>query len=314
MRLTILDDYQGVALSMADWSSVSARVEIETLASPLRGDALVEALAQSDIVVAMRERTAFDAALFRRLPKLRLLVTTGMRNASIDLDGARAAGVVVCGTPGSGSPTAELTFGLILAMARHIGKEAANVREGGWQTSMGRDLEGARLGVVGLGKLGARVARIGAAFGMEVVAWSPNLTPERALAAGARAVSKAELFSTSEFVTLHLVLSERSAGVVDAEAIAAMRPDAFLINTSRAGLVDNAALTEALLAGRIAGAGLDVFEQEPLPPNHPMRSLPNVLATPHLGYVTNASYRTYFGGVVEDIEAFLDGAPIRVLT
>lgn len=317
MHCVVLDDYQDVALTAADWSPLDGRVEVRTLHRHLDDrEELVAALADAEIVVAMRERTPFDAELLRRLPRLRLLVTTGMRNASIDLGAAAAAGVSVCGTAGSLHSVPELTFALLLNLAWHVGPESRAIRENGpWQSTVGRDLHGATLGVLGLGKIGAPVARIGRAFGMNVLAWSPNLTIERAEAAGARlAADKRDLFANSDFVTIHLVLSERTRGLIGEDDLRAMRPDAFLVNTSRAPIVDRDALLRALREGWIAGAGLDVFETEPLPAHDPLRSLPNVLGTPHLGYVSENNYRLFFTEIVQDITAFLDGSPVRVLT
>ncbi|MEO3875383.1 D-2-hydroxyacid dehydrogenase family protein [Nonomuraea sp. B12E4] len=312
LRCAVLDDYQGVALGLADWSKVRATSFREHFADQ---DALVAALLDHEIVVIMRERTPFTAELFARLPKLRLLVTSGMRNAAVDLDAARAHGVTVCGTASGSTPPVELTWALILGLTRHLLPEAGAMRSGGpWQSTLGTDLHGRTLGLLGLGKIGSRVAEVGRAFGMDVVAWSRHLTEERATAAGARlAASKEELLSGSDIVSVHLVLSERTRGLVGERELALMRPTAYLVNTARAAIVDQDALVSALSAGRIAGAGLDVFEVEPLPAGHAFRRLPNVLATPHLGYVSELNYRTYFREAVEDIEAFLDQAPIRRL-
>ncbi|KQO68203.1 D-2-hydroxyacid dehydrogenase family protein [Methylobacterium sp. Leaf89] len=316
LTCAILDDYQGVGPTMADWSGLSDRLTLRDLRTTFASrEALVDAIRDCEIVVMMRERTPFPADLFAQLPKLKLLLTSGMRNASIDLAAARAHGVTVCGTASHPEPPVELTWALILGLARHLVPEVQALRTGGpWQSSVGSDLADRRLGLVGLGKTGARVARIGQAFGMEVSAWSPHLTAERAAAEGvALAPSLAALLAASDVVSIHLVLGARTRGLVDDAALRRMRPEAFLINTSRAAIVDEAALLAALTENRIAGAGLDVFETEPLPPDSPWRTLPNVLATPHLGYVTERNYRTYFPEIVEDIRAFLDGAPIRVL-
>lgn len=316
MNCVVLDDYQDAASSSADWGRLAGRVDVRVLREHIADrEALVEALADHEIVVAMRERTAIDADLLRRLPKLRLLVTTGMRNASIDVAAANEAGVTVCGTAGSANSTGELTFALILGLARHLTTESRGLREGGpWQSTLGRDLSGSTLGLLGLGRIGTQVARIAGAFGMDVLAWSQNLTAQRAAEAGARlAESKQDLLRQADFVSIHLVLSERTRGLLGEAELRAMRPDAYLINTSRAPIVDREALIRALTEGWIAGAGLDVFETEPLPADDPLRTLPNVLATPHLGYVTERNYRTFYGEVVEDIAAFLDGAPVRVL-
>lgn len=317
LTCAILDDYQGVGPTMADWSGLTDRLVLRDLRTTFAAqDALVDAIRDCEIVVMMRERTPFPAALFARLPRLKLLLTSGMRNASIDLAAAKAHGVTVCGTASHPEPPVELTFALILGLARHLVPEVQALRSGGpWQGSVGTDLAGRRLGLLGLGKTGARVARIAQAFGMQVSAWSRNLTTERAEAEGvALAPSLEALLEASDVVSIHLVLGDRTRGLIDARALSRMRPDALLINTSRAAIVDEAALLAALRAGAIAGAGLDVFETEPLPPDSPWRTLPNVLATPHLGYVTERNYRTYFPEIVEDIGAFLDGAPIRVLT
>ena len=326
MRVAILDDYQQVALASADWSAVRQLAEIDVFAQHIaRTEALVSALVPYDVIVAMRERTAFDADRLARLPRLRLLVTTGMANASIDVAAAAARGVTVCGTGGLGSPTAELTWGLILALLRHIPEEdqrlkmagraggAALGAGGGWQQTVGTGLEGKRLGVVGLGNLGRRVAEIGRAFGMDVVAWSQNLDPDRAQEAQVKPVGKEDLFASSDVVTVHYKLSPRSVGLVGAAELALMKPSAYLVNTSRGPLVDTAALLAALRSGAIAGAALDVFDEEPLPLSSPLRTAPNVLLTPHLGYVTEETYRVFYGEAAEDIVAFAAGAPVRVL-
>lgn len=312
----ILDDYQGVALRMADWSAVERVAAVRVFREPLADeDALVAAVGDCDVVVAMRERTPFPASAFERLPRLRLLVTTGMRNAAIDMEAARARGVTVCGTASLGEPPAEITWALLLALAKHLVPESAAFRQNGpWQSTVGADLKGRQLGLLGLGKIGSKVALVGAAFGMDVVAWSQNLTAERAEAVGARlAASKAALLETSDFVSIHLVLSGRTRGLLGREDLGRMKPTAYLINTSRGPIVDEAALLEALRERWIAGAGLDVFDVEPPRPDSPFRSLPNVLATPHLGYVTEANYGVYYGEAAEDVRAFLDGNPIRVV-
>ena len=316
LNCVVLDDYQDVALTAADWSSLEGRIEVRVLREHLTDRAeLVAALKDAEIVVAMRERTPFDAELLSRLPRLRLLITTGMRNASIDLDAAAAAGVSVCGTAGSGHSVPELTFALLLNLAWHLEAESRAMREAGpWQSTVGRDLHGATLGVIGLGKIGSDVARIGRAFGMNVIAWSQNLTEERAEAAGVElAADKRDLLARSDFATIHLVLSDRTRGLIGEADLRAMRPEAFLLNTSRAPIVDRDALLRALREGWIAGAGLDVFETEPLPADDPLRTLPNVLGTPHLGYVSENNYRVFFTQIVEDIAAFLDGSPVRLL-
>jgi phosphoglycerate dehydrogenase-like enzyme len=274
---------------------------------------LAERLAPFDAVVAMRERTPFGADLLARLPRLRLLVTTGMANASIDLEAAAARGVVVCGTGGLPSPAAELTWALILALLRHVPAEDARMRAGGWQATVGTELAGRTLGVIGLGRLGRRVALVGQAFEMPVIAWSQNLVGSEARALGVEPVSRDELLARSDIVTIHLRLSDRTRGLIGAAELARMRPTAVLVNTSRGPIVDEPALLAALHEGTIAGAGLDVYDIEPLPPGHPLRTAPNTVLTPHLGYVTSGTYARYYADAVEDIAAFARGAPIRVL-
>jgi phosphoglycerate dehydrogenase-like enzyme len=314
MRVAILDDYQGVALSLADWQGLHPRAQMQAFADHLDGlEALAHRLHVFDAIVAMRERTPFPRALFERLPNLRLLVTAGMRNAAIDLAAASEHKVQVCGTDMLPYPTAELAWGLILALARHIPREDQALREGRWQTSLGIGLKGKTLGLLGLGRLGGQVARIGQAFGMETIAWSQNLTAARAAEVGAAAVSKEELFARADIVSIHVVLSPRSRGLVAAAELARMKPTAFLVNTSRGPIVDEPALIAALRERRIAGAGLDVFEPEPLPRDHPLLALDNVVLTPHLGYVTAEGYRLAYGHAVEDIGAFLDGTVLRPL-
>jgi len=316
-RCVILDDYQNAALSSADWSPLQGRVEIERIGEYLGSeDAVVQRLADAEIVMIMRERTPITASLLARLPKLELLVTSGMRNAAIDLAAAKAQGVMVCGTASSPIPPMELAWGLILGLARRIIPENQAFRDNGpWQSSVGTDLAGARLGIVGLGKIGSKMAGIAKAFGMEALAWSPNLTDERAAAAGVeRARSKQELMERSDFVSIHLVLSASTRGLIGADDLRRMKPSAFLINTSRAAIVDEAALITALRENWIAGAGLDVFETEPVPADHPYRRMPHLLATPHLGYVSRSNYHGYFGEGVEDILAWLEGQPVRILS
>jgi phosphoglycerate dehydrogenase-like enzyme len=312
LRVAILDDYQGVALEMADWQSLHPAAQMQAFADHLDDlDALAQRLHIFDCIVLMRERTPFPPALFEKLPNLRLIVTAGMRNAAIDMAAATAQGVQVCGTEMAGHATAELTWGLIIALFRHIPAEDRVTRAGRWQTTLGVGLKGKTLGLVGLGKLGSQVARIGAAFGMEIIAWSPNLTEERAAAAGARRVDKAELFARADVVSIHVVLSERSRGLVGAAEIAAMKPSAYLVNTSRGPIVDEAALIAALRQRRIAGAGIDVFEPEPIVADHPLLALDNTVITPHLGYVIEEGYRLLYGQAVEDIRAFIDGKILR---
>ncbi|MFD5736885.1 D-2-hydroxyacid dehydrogenase family protein [Streptomyces sioyaensis] len=315
-RCAVLDDYQDIARSMADWSVLAGEVDVRTLRRPFDSeDEVVAAIGDCEIVVAMRERTPFPASLLARLPRLRLLVTSGMRNAAIDLEAAARHGVTVCGTASNTEPPVELTWALILGLARHLVTESTAMRaDGPWQSTLGADLHGRTLGLLGLGKIGTRVARIGQAFGMKVTAWSRNLTAERAAEAGVRlAATKEELLETSDFVSVHLVLSDRTRGLLGADELRRMRPTAHLVNTSRAAIVDQPALLRALRENWIAGAGLDVFDQEPLPAGHPLRTLPNVLALPHLGYVTRRNYEGYFQQAVEDITAFLAGSPIREL-
>lgn len=316
LRCVSLDDYQNVTRKFGDWSSIADKVELQVLTDHLESrDEIAAALADADIAVAMRERTPFDRALFERLPKLKLLVTTGMRNAAIDMKAAAERGVTVCGTALSPGPTAELTWGLIQALLRHIPLESENLRRGGkWQLTTGRELSGARLGVIGLGRLGSRVARVGLAFDMKVSAWSKNLTRERCAEVGvAYAGSLDELLRTSDIVTIHLVLSDRTRGLLGARELGLMKPTALLVNTSRGPIVDETALVATMKGRRIAGAGLDVFDQEPLPAGHPFRTLDNVVATPHLGYVTEETYRLCYGEAVENISAWLAGKPVRVI-
>ena len=314
MRVAILDDYQGVALALADWQSLHPQAQIQAFSNHIADEAaLAKRLHTFEAIVAMRERTPFPKSLFERLPNLRLLVTAGMRNASIDLAAATERKVQVCGTDMLPYPTAELAWGLILALFRHIPREDRAVREGRWQTTVGIGLKGKVLGLVGLGRLGGQVARIGKAFGMEVIAWSQNLTAERAAEAGAALVTKDELFARVDVVSIHLVLSPRSRGLVGAADIARMKPTAFLVNTSRGPIVDEAALLLALRERRIAGAGLDVFEPEPLAKDHPLLTLDNTVITPHLGYVTEEGYRLAYGQALEDIRAFLGGTVLRGL-
>lgn len=316
LRCAVLDDYQRVAVSMADWGALADEVEVVPFHQRFATeDDVVRALGDCAIVVAMRERTPFRASLLSRLPHLRLLVSTGTRNAAIDVAAARTLGITVCHTSSRSEPPAELTWALILALVKHVVPEHAAFAGGGpWQHTLGSDLNGRRLGLLGLGKIGQRVARVGLAFDMDVVAWSQNLTEERAAALGVRlATSKAELLESSDVVSVHLVLSSRTRDLIGREDLRRMRPTAYLVNTSRGPIVDQAALVEALRSGWIAGAGLDVFDEEPVPLDSPLRSLPNVLGTPHLGYVSQSSYRAYYGEAVEDIRAFLDGTPIRVM-
>ncbi len=310
MKIAVLDDFQDAARGLADWS----HLEVTVFNDNRRGQALVDRLLPFDVVVAIRERTPFPRSLLDQLPNLKLIATTGMRNAGIDMVACRERGIPVTGTEGAGMPTAELAFGLILALSRNVVAEDRSLRAGTWETRrLGAVVRGKTLGLVGLGKLGSEVARMGAAFGMPCIAWSPNLTVDRAQAAGCRAVDKATLFQTSDYVSIHMVLSERSRGIVGREEIAAMRPGAQLVNTSRAGLLDEAALIAALSEGRIAGAALDVFPEEPVPPDAPILGAPNTILTPHLGYATRETYAEYFPQVVECIDGWMAGRLIRAL-
>jgi phosphoglycerate dehydrogenase-like enzyme len=312
--VTILDDYQGVALTSADWSAVSGSYTLDVIGEHIADeDALTARLRDSDVIVAMRERTPFPASVLKSLPALRLLITTGPVNASIDLPAAAAAGITVCGTGGAGNAMPELTIGMIIALTRNFAQEDAAVRAGGWQHTIGPGLSGTTLGVLGLGRLGAPVARLAQAFGMSVIAWSPHLSAERAAEHGVRAVTKAELFSQADVITVHVPLADGTRGMVGADDLALMRSSAYLVNTSRGPIVDQTALVEALRENRIAGAGLDVYDTEPLPLDDPLRSLPNTLLLPHIGYVTTDAYRVFYRHAVEDIVAFDAGAPVRVL-
>jgi phosphoglycerate dehydrogenase-like enzyme len=315
VNIALLDDYQDVALRMADWSRLQKDNRIVAFDERLPDvEAAARALADFEVIGIMRERTPFPRALFEKLPKLRLLVTTGKRNASIDLEAAKAHNVMVCSTEGSGRATAELAFALMLGLARHLREEFNVMRPGGgWQTTLGFDLEGRTLGIIGLGNLGSKVARIGAAFGMSILAWSENLTPERAKERGAERVDKDELFQRSDIVTIHSILSPRTRGLVGARELSLMKPTALLINTSRGPIVDEAAVLAALRDKSIAGYGADTFDLEPLAPDHPLRAEPRALLTPHLGYVTEETYRAFYGGMVQAMEAWLAGKPINVL-
>ena len=314
-RVAILDDYQGVALEMADWSVLPPDCNVQVFRDHLSDrEALVERLKDFEVVTCMRERTPFRRDLLERLPNLRLLVTTGMRNAAIDLQAATDLGVLVCGTAGGpDAPPAELTWGLILALVRHIPHEDAATRAGHWGTTVGMSLEHKVLGVLGLGRLGAKVARVGVAFGMSVIAWSQNLTAEKAAQCGATLVTKDELFARSDILSIHVQLSSRTRGLVGARELGLMKPSAYLINTARSPIVDEAALVQALQAHTIAGAGLDVFDEEPLPPGHPFTVLDNTLLAPHMGYVTKDQYEVRYRETVENVAAYLKGEPRRVL-
>lgn len=314
-KIAILDDYQQVALAFADWQQLPSSCEITEFTDHLPfGDALVQRLEPFEVLCVMRERTPFPRDLLSRLPNLKLLVTSGARNAAIDLGAARELGVTVCGTRSPAHATPELTLTLILSLARGLLRETDSFRHGGWQVGVGRDLHGSILGILGLGRLGSRVAELGKAFGMHVIAWSQNLTDERAQEVGVRRVSKEDLFSQADFLTIHLKLGDRNRGLVDAQALALMQPSAYLINTSRGPIVDEAALVDALNSERIGGAAIDVYNEEPLPADHPLRRARNAVCTPHIGYVTEQTYRVFYAGMVEVIKNYLaGGAPLNVL-
>jgi len=314
-RCAVLDDYQDVALKLADWGRIAGDVDVtvfnQHMGSP---DQVHRALKDFHIVCMMRERTPFRRNTIEALPNLKLLITTGARNASIDMAAAAERGITVCSTSTYGNPTTGVTFGLILELTRRIGFEHARLKAGEpWQVTIGMDLEGQTLGVLGLGKLGTRTANIAKAFGMKVIAWSQNLTAEKCKEAGVAYASKEELFRQSDFITIHVILSQRTRGLVGAKELGLMKPTAYLVNTSRGPIVEEKALIAALNERRIAGAGLDVFDIEPLPLDHPFRRMDNVVITPHLGYVSRQNYEHYFPDIVEDIRAFIDGKPVRVI-
>jgi phosphoglycerate dehydrogenase-like enzyme len=315
LRCAILDDYFNLALGIADWSKIGDRVDLTVFNPPFASpEAAASALKDFEIICAMRERTPFPRTLFAALPKLKLLITSGMRNAAIDLEAAKDHGVVVCGTQFARDPTAPLTMGLILELTRNIGRENARMHAGEpWQKFVGVEIEGRTLGVVGLGKLGAKVAGMAKAFGMNVIAWSPNLTPERCKEVGVGYASKEDLFATADIVTIHVVLSQRSRGLVGAAELARMKPTSYLVNTARGPIVDEAALLEALRQNKIAGAAIDVFAVEPLPVDHPFRKLDNIVLTPHLGYATEEGFRNHYGQMIEGIDAWFKGETLRKL-
>jgi phosphoglycerate dehydrogenase-like enzyme len=315
LRCAILDDYLDLTLTLADWSRVEDRVDITVFNQPFASmEAAASALKDFEIICAMRERTPFPRALFAALPKLKLLITSGMRNAAIDMEAAKEHQVVLCGTQWGRDPTAPLAMGLILELTRNIGRESARMHAGeALQKFIGIEIEGRTLGVLGLGKLGAKVAGLAKAFGMNVIAWSPNLTAERCKEVGVTYVTKEELFATADIVTIHLVLSQRSRGLVGAADLARMKPSSYLVNTSRGPIVDEMALLETLRERRIAGAGIDVFSVEPLPVDHPFRKLDNMVLTPHLGYVTEEGFRGHYGQMVEGIDAWFKGEPVKRL-
>jgi phosphoglycerate dehydrogenase-like enzyme len=313
-RIAVLDDYQNVALTSADWSGLPKDAQITVFNDHIADNGrLVERLKDFDIVCVMRERTPLPRAVLEGLPKLKLIVTTGMRNFSIDTKYAAERGIMVCGTGGVGHPTAELTWALILGWMRNIHYDSPGMREGAWQTKVGYGLKGRTLGLIGLGNLGGRVARIGVAFGMNVLAWSQNLTHGRAGEVGAQFASKEKVLSESDIISIHLVLSDRSRGLIGAPEFALMKPTAVLVNTSRGPIVDEAAMLDALENKRIGGAALDVYHTEPLPKDHRLRRLPNVLLTPHVGYVTDDNYAVFYRETMEDVKGFLEGKPVRVL-
>ena len=313
MRIAILDDYFDAALRLADWSPLQGRAEITVFTAHLGGEEdVAKALADFEIVVAMRERTRLPGTLIRRLPKLRLLITTGQRNPSLDLEAAHAQHMTVCNTGSAGNSTAELAIGLMIALMRDIPGQFDSMRRGGWQTRPGTGLAGKTLGLLGLGRLGGEVAAVGNAFHMPVIAWSQNLTEQRAAECNARRVGKDELFHQADVLSIHLVLSERTRGIVGQRELDMMKPTAYLINTSRGPIVDEGALLKTLQEKKIAGAALDVYGVEPLPKDHAVRTLDNVLLTPHLGYTITESLSKMYQDAVEDIVAFLDGKPVRV--
>jgi phosphoglycerate dehydrogenase-like enzyme len=314
-RCAVLDDYQNVALTLADWGKLATDVDVTVFNQPMSGpDEVHRTLRDFHIVCMMRERTPFRRPTIEALPNLKLLITTGARNASIDLAAAAERGITVCGTGAFGNPTTGITYGLILELTRRIGFEHARLKSGElWQVTLGPDIEGKTLGIIGLGKLGQRVAGVAKAFGMKVIAWSPNLTPEKCQEAGVGYATKDQLFRQADFVTIHVQLGDRSRGLVTAKEFALMKPSAYLINTARGPIVDEKALITALTERRIAGAGLDVFDVEPLPLDHPFRRMDNVVITPHLGYVSRQNYEHYFPDIVEDILSFIAGKPMRVV-
>ncbi len=314
-RCAVLDDYQNVALKLADWSKITGDVDVTVFNQHIGGpDEVHRALRDFDIVCMMRERTPFRRNTIEALPNLKLLITTGARNASIDMAAAAERGITVCGTSSFGNPTTGITFGLILELTRRIGFEHARLEAGQpWQVTLGPDIEGMTLGIIGLGKLGVRVAGVAKAFGMKVIAWSPNLTAEKCKEVGVEYASKEDLFRQADIVTIHVQLGDRSRGLVGAKDIGLMKPTAYIVNTARGPIVDEKALLGALTERRIAGAGLDVFDVEPLPLDHPFRTMDNVVITPHLGYVSLQNYQHYFPDIVEDIRGFIDGKPMRVI-
>ena len=315
VQIAVIDDWQNVASSVVDWSALDAVGQVHFLHDfPADTATMIERLKGFEVICVMRERSSFDKALLQGLPRLQLLVTGGMRNAAIDIPAAKALGIQVCGTDSYKHAAPELTWALIMASTRNLLAEANSLRAGGWQIGLGGDLHGKTLGVLGLGSIGQKVAQFAKVFGMRVIAWSENLTPQRAAESGVTWVSKRELFEQADILTIHLVLSDRSRGLVDAQALGWMKPTARLVNTARGPIVDEKALVQALSSGRLAGAALDVYADEPLPAEHPLRSLPNVLATPHIGYVSEQNYRQFYQQMIEDIQAWASGVPIRGLS
>ncbi len=314
VQIAVIDDWQDVASGVVDWSVLETVGQVHFLHDyPADTATMIERLKGFEVICVMRERSPFDKALLQGLPKLKLLVTAGMRNAAIDIAAAKAQGIQVCGTDSYKHAAPELTWALIMASTRNLVAEANSLRAGNWQVGLGGDLYGKTLGILGLGSIGQKVAQFAQAFGMRVIAWSENLTPERAAQSGVTWVSKQALFEQADILTVHLVLSDRSRGLVDAQALGWMKPGARLVNTARGPIVDEQALVQALQSGRLAGAALDVYSEEPLPADHPFRHLPNVLATPHVGYVSEQNYRQFYAQMIEDIQAWANGASIRAL-
>lgn len=314
VQIAVIDDWQNVASGVVDWSVLETVGQVHFLHDyPADTATMIERLKGFEVICVMRERSPFDKALLQGLPKLKLLVTGGMRNAAIDIAAAKSLGIQVCGTDSYKHAAPELTWALIMASTRNLVAEANSLRAGNWQVGLGGDLYGKTLGILGLGSIGQKVAQFAQAFGMRVIAWSENLTPERAAQSGVTWVSKQALFEQADILTVHLVLSDRSRGLVDAQALGWMKPGARLVNTARGPIVDEQALVQALQSGRLAGAALDVYSEEPLPANHPFRHLPNVLATPHVGYVSEQNYRQFYAQMIEDIQAWANGASIRAL-
>ena len=314
IQIAVIDDWQNVASGVVDWSVLDAVGQVHFLHDyPADTVTMVDRLKGFEVICVMRERSTFDKALLQGLPKLKLLVTGGMRNAAIDIPAAKALGIQVCGTDSYKHAAPELTWALIMASTRNLLGEANSLRAGGWQVGLGGDLHGKTLAILGLGSIGQKVAQFAKVFGMRVIAWSENLTPQRAAESGVTWVSKRELFEQADILTIHLVLSDRSRGLVDAQALGWMKPTARLVNTARGPIVDEQALVQALSSGRLAGAALDVYAEEPLPADHPLRRLPNVLATPHIGYVSEQNYRQFYQQMIEDIQAWANGVPVRVL-